>query len=864
MSNTVILTHAGADFDAISSAYAAKMLYPNSIVIHPGSTDVNVQKFIGIFSDVLNFKKVRELPKDFIKDVKRVVVVDTKFKNRVGDGREFLNTKNAQIVVFDHHPGESDIENAICINKNFGANTTILVNLLRLKKINLNPVEATILALGIYEDTGSLSFPQVRAEDFKALEFLFSFGVDMKIIHRFTSPFLQEEQVNLLKTFLDNLKEFRVNGYKIGVTTAGIQKYIAGISILAHKILEMIDLDIVFVLVSLGNTVHIIGRSVSEDLNLSKIAEMLGGGGHPTAISAVIEGDIEEAKERIINAINTGDFYTLKAKDIMSAPVKTIPPDTTIKEAFEVMVKMGYSGLPVEENGRITGIIEKKNVEKAFLYNRRNSPVKQFFSTKIVTVSMNTNLREIEDRMVEEDVGRVLVEYNGKIVGIISRSDLLKAYKFEHLVKEMPSKEENVQILDKKYVAKVLTNALDKYTLKKLKEFGHIGKSLSLEIYLVGGAVRDAFMGKRIVDFDFVLSDAIKFGEYLKKHYNGKVEIYYDTQTVHYEEDGLHFDFVTSRREYYLEKSLVPIVEKATLREDLARRDFSINAMAIDISEKNFGALLDFFGGYEDLIKGTIRVLKPLSFIEDPSRILRAIKYMIELNFKLSKETEFLLKKAVDLGVLRSSKSQRIQEELRELLEKDEIEKVLQLFNNFDITGELFRSKCSKSTIVSIKKFFKSEKDKNKRLLALIFLLYFGKKTVDIKEISQIFGIKVRILEKLIKAKDVLSSLKKKSGVLSPYDLAIELNRIDELYIKAFFLKTRGRLKDFLRDYLTRYRQVKIEITGRDLLNLGLKEGAQFRSIFEMLTKLRLKGIIKTKEEEINYILTHRGEFEWR
>jgi len=188
------------------------------VLIHPGSTDINAQKIINIFSDILNFKKVRDLPKDFISNVSRVVLVDTKFINRVGDGKEFLNISNTQIVIFDHHQGETDIKNAITISKNVGANTTIIVNLLKLKKIKLSPVEATILALGIYEDTGSLSFPQVTTDDFKALEFLFSFGVDMKLIHRFMSPFLQNEQIELLKTLLDNLSEYNISYNKVGIT----------------------------------------------------------------------------------------------------------------------------------------------------------------------------------------------------------------------------------------------------------------------------------------------------------------------------------------------------------------------------------------------------------------------------------------------------------------------------------------------------------------------------------------------------------------------------------------------------------------------------------------------------------------------
>jgi len=863
--NTVILTHAGADFDAIASAFACSKLYPGSVVIHPGSTDINAQKIISLFSPILNFKKMRDLPKDFFENISRIVIVDTRLKNRIGNGVELLEKKNAQIVVIDHHPGETDIENAIVVGKNVGANTTILVNLLRLKKVRLTPIEATILALGIYEDTGSLSFASVTSEDFKALEFLFSFGVDMKLVHRFTSPFLQEEQVGLLKTLLEKLKEYNVNGNKIGITYAEIEKYVPGVSILAHKILEMVDLDVIFVLVKIGNTVHIIGRSVGESFNLSEVAESLNGGGHPTAISATIEGEsIESVSKKILEIVNSSNFYSLKAKDIMSSPVKTIPSNMTVKEAFEIMVKMGFSGLPIEENGKVIGIIEKKNIEKAFLFGKKNSSVKQFYSPRIVTVEAFANLREIEDKMVNEDVGRVLVEHNGKIVGIISRSDLLKAYKFEDMMREIPRSITKTHIPDRKYIAKVIANSTSKETLKLLKEFGKIGSSLNLEIYLVGGAIRDALLGKKIVDFDFVTTEAIALGNKLRKRFDGIIDIFEETETVHFVYNNMNFDFVTARREYYVENSLVPIVEKATLKEDLARRDFTINAMAVDLREKTFGTLYDYFNGYEDLLKGIIRVLKPFSFIEDPSRIFRAIKYMVELGFKLSKETEALLKKAVEIGALFSSRSQRVQEELKELLTKNEIDPVLQLFGNYGITKELFRIKnIPKATVNAIKSFYKHEFDTTKRLKAILFLIFLPKGKINEEEINRIFGIKKNDILKMNEAVSILKGLNKAIKTEDKANLVIRLNRIDQIYIEAYYFKAKGITKKFLKEYLGNLRFIRNELKGEDLKKLGLKEGSQYRKIFDTLTSLRIKGEIKDKNDEIKYLLAHKGEFEW-
>ena len=406
---------------------------------------------------------------------------------------------------------------------------------------------------------------------------------------------------------------------------------------------------------------------------------------------------------------------------------------------------------------------------------------------------------------------------------------------------------------------------MPKEALKILKEFGSIARTLKIDIYLVGGAVRDAFLGKKITDLDFVLLDAVKFGEKLKEKFNGDIEIFKETQTVHFRYRGINFDFATARREYYVENSLVPIIERATLREDLERRDFTINAMAIDIGDENFGELYDFFGGYEDLLKKTIRVLKPLSFVEDPSRIFRAIKYMVELDFKLDRDSEFLLKQAVELGVIRNSRSGRIQEELRELIQKDEIEKIIALFISYNITEEIFRVKnLPKSTISAIKKFYRDTTNPEERVLGFIFLVNLNKKNLVIEDISRILGVKKRVLEKMREATKQLKALKKTIKNTEKEEIVLMLNKIDTVFIKAYFYKVNGVVKDFLKAYFEFFRNIKIETTGKDLVSLGLKPGKQYKKIFETLTKLKIKGIIKNKDDELKYILSNREEFEWK
>ena len=233
---TVILTHSGSDFDAISSMYTAEKLYPGSFLIHPGSLDVSTQKLAHFFGDMLRLIKVKELPDKIKNSIERVIVVDTKIFNRIGDGKEFVRKKGVEVIIFDHHPHSShDIKKAKIIFKNYGANTTLLVELLEKKRIPLTTFEATFIALGIYEDTGSFMFPSTSVADFAAMKYLASFGVNMKVVNHFLSPSLGEDQIHLYKELLDNIEECNIKGARIAIASGKMSAYTPGISLIAHR-----------------------------------------------------------------------------------------------------------------------------------------------------------------------------------------------------------------------------------------------------------------------------------------------------------------------------------------------------------------------------------------------------------------------------------------------------------------------------------------------------------------------------------------------------------------------------------------------------------------------------------------------------
>jgi len=866
--STVILTHAGADLDAISSIFAASKLYPGSIIINPGSLDINAQKIVSIFGESIKLSKVKEIPLRVKRNIKRIIIVDTKSFERIGEGKELIKlNQNAEIIVFDHHPGESDLKNSKIIFRKCGANTTILVDLLRRKRVVLNPFEATLIAFGIFEDTGSFSFPSTTQEDFSSMTYLFSFGVDMKIIHHYLSPFLGTDQINLLRSLLNNFEEYKIKGSKVAIAFGEMETYVPGLSLIAHKLIELIDVDVVFVVVKMKRDTYIIGRSTSPDFNLIPIISQFNGGGHPTAASTLVRDiSFDEIRDRIINATASSYFPVLKAYHIMSSPVKTVHPSTTIKEALNIMIRMGYSGLPIEENGRITGMISKRDLEKVLFFEKRERPVKQFYSPLIIKVEADSDLREIEETMIKNNTGRVLVEQEGEIKGIISRSDLLRAYKIKEELSETSSRVSPSFFLPKKeLVRKLIEYSMPKKIIQYMKTFGRVAEENSLEIFLVGGAVRDLFLKIESLDFDFVVSDALKFGDKIKKTFKGKIKFYQDTQTVHFSSDSISFDFATARREYYTEKSIIPIVEKASLKEDLARRDFTINAIALNILPKRFGEIHDFYGGYSDLANRKIRVLHSMSFIEDPSRILRAVKYMVKLGFSLSEDTEYLLRKALELNVLKSKHSQRILNELNELFVLDKASEAIKIMEKLGILENIFGiKKISSRTYDRISRaqdYSQKYNIKEDFSLILLTILLEGHTKQQKEKILNYLSLRRSSIASFMNSTSLITKFHKNFYKIPEEELFFILRSTKEYVSIAYLTKATGNEKAFIKDYFEKLRPIRIETKGTDLIRLGIKEGPVFRQIFDELLKLKIKGKIKNKHDEITYISKNKEKF---
>lgn len=215
-----------------------------------------------------------------------------------------------------------------------------------------------------------------------------------------------------------------------------------------------------------------------------------------------------------------------------------------------------------------------------------------------------------------------------------------------------------------------------------IKLIGEAADRENFSVYIVGGPVRDVLLGLSSCDLDFVIEgDGIKFAEILNKNLGGSLKEYraFKTATINFKK--MKIDIVTARSESYEKPAAYPKVTPGDIKEDLFRRDFTINAMAISLNKTNFGRLVDFYGGTGDLKKGLVRIMHEGSFIDDPTRIFRAVRFSTRFNFKIEPRTKKLIKEAILDGLIGEVNRGRIKKEVELFLKEKDPRKCLDAFS---------------------------------------------------------------------------------------------------------------------------------------------------------------------------------------
>jgi len=678
--STIITTHINADFDGIASLLAAQKLYPGSFVVFPGAQETSSKSFfVNSMAYLYNMVNVDEID---LSSVDRLVLVDTKRKERIGRLAELVEKTDMDIHVYDHHPSSAgDIQPDMEVNEPTGATVTILTHLLKEKKeIEISSEEATVMCLGIYEDTGSFTFSSTTEKDLTAAAFLLSKGANLNIVSDMISREITPEQVLILNDMIRSSSHYRIGGVDVVLTSISTEEFIPDFAFLVHKMLKMESLSAIFSIVRMGSKIYIIARSRVPEVDVAEILKPLGGGGHAFAASATIrDKTLAQTEGLLVDMLYKTIRSVRQAKDIMSSPAITIAPSVTCKHAGQHMTRYNVNALLVTDTTKnkrvLLGFISRQVIEKALYHNLGDVPVREYMSSELATVDTTADISEIQEKIIGNKQRILPVVNRGTIKGVITRTDLLNILvsqnRDSHLEKPIPfSKPLNARTRN---IKRLMEERIPRHRIDILRSIGKTASEIGCAAYAIGGFVRDLFLYRSNEDIDIVIEgDGIEFSKKYAENEDVRIHTHekFGTAVIIFP-DGFKIDVASARTEYYRFPAALPIVEMSSIKLDLFRRDFTINTLAIQLTPGNFGVLIDFFSAQRDIKEKVIRILHNMSFVEDPTRAFRAIRFEQRFGFTIGKLTSDLIKNAVKMDFFSRLSGKRVFTELRLILEEE-------------------------------------------------------------------------------------------------------------------------------------------------------------------------------------------------
>jgi len=859
-----------ADFDAIGAMLAAQKIYPEAVIIFPGSQEKSLRDFF-IHSMGYLFNMADPSGIDF-SQTQRLVLVDTRQRNRLTGVSGLLEKEGLIIDVYDHHPPMSDdITGNLDVSKPYGATTTILSEILKKKGIRLSPEEATVMALGIYEDTGNFIYSSTTPADFIQAAYLLDCGADLNTIASLVVKEMRTEQVTWLNELINEISSQRINGIQVHLSVISSAAYIPDLASIVQKIVRMENLDIYFAVVLMGSKINVIARNRLPEIDVGKLLAGFGGGGHSYAASAKVEGQtLAQVEISILDMIKQQLRSLRVTKKLMSSPAITIDLNQTCREAAALMTRYNINTLlAVNQTREYEGYITRQVVEKLLFHKLGSQLVSDYMNSEAQWVTLDADLAQIEEKLIERKLRIIPVINENRIMGVITRTDLLD-YLVEHNreISQIEKQVINRPNAKKKYVRHLLDQRLDNKTKKLLTDIGLAGDQLGMDVYVVGGFVRDLMLDRPIEDVDIVVEgNGITFARHFAKTRGGRVHPHHKFNTaVIVLEDNFKVDVASARREYYTMPAALPIVENSSIKLDMARRDFTINTLAIALNPAIYGILIDYFGAGRDLKDKTIRIIHNLSFVEDPTRIFRAIKFSNRFGFNIGKVTFTLIKNALKIDTFKHLSGLRVLSELKQIFgEQDPIPAIKTM-------AEYGIDKVIHKELSVTPKTYELFEAVNKTLTwhdllyvddayprwAVYFMAWLNRHPFRVcNEILNRLMVPLKerqiLMDRRYKVENRLSLIESNFPITRQEMYWALINFKTECLLYMMALSKNEEIQKAISNFYTHHRHVSTIIKGRDLLAIGIRPGPIYTKILNLILNEKLDEKLTTRKEELDF-----------
>lgn len=429
----IIVAHDVADFDAVAASVAASRLYPQAVVVRRRLEAPTVHAFLALHRERFPFVNHFDVDQSA---VERWVIVDVRRSSRLEDfdvllGRHADPGDPLEVHVYDHHAAEhDDLHGTFERVEPVGAVTTLLVERIAEANLEVDPLEVTLYALGIYTDTGSLSYAGTTPRDVRAAAWLLERGASLAMLNRYLRPTLSDRQREVLAHVLGNVETHRVGSVEVGVSIVSMKKAIGGLALVTSEACKLGQASALFAIYAIADKkVQIVARTRRSVLDVAQALSRLGGGGHGDAASATVK-DVSprDVRDSILEALRANPPHPRTVRELMSSPVRTVDADVTLGDIGRSLREWRHTGVPVMKNGRLAGILSRRDVERASEAQKLHLPCSSHMSSPVKTIGPEASLDDAMTLMTSKGLGRLpVVSEDGAMIGIVSRSDILRA-----------------------------------------------------------------------------------------------------------------------------------------------------------------------------------------------------------------------------------------------------------------------------------------------------------------------------------------------------------------------------------------------------------------------------------------------------
>ncbi len=864
----VITTHLNADFDCLASMMAAKKLYPEAHLVLPGSAESLVEEFLNEERPLLEFTRIKDIP---LGQVKLLVVVDTHTPERIGVLADLMRSPKVEVHVYDHHSDpQHELKVSQSIIKERGATTTIFHEILLAKNIPLTPEECTLMTLGIYQDTHSLVTVSTTPEDLIAAGDLIKRGAELSRVSSFMRQKLNSEQLEIFNELVSSLETHMINGVDVTLVFASSDHFVRDLAYVVQSVMDMENLEAVFALVRLDKRIYLIARSSIAEVNVAELAQVFGGGGHGSAASATIkELTLQQVKEKLLSELERLVQPLSRVGDIMHAPAISVDVNDTIESVEKKLTQYNLNTLPVLNSGKPVGLITRQIVEKAIYHAMEKDSAEDLMISRIAVTSPDDYFKSLIPIVIEEKQKLIpVVDADNLMVGVVSRGDLLRVLHNDMLQQEDAAK---VMFMGKagapKNLKSLIKERLAKDVFRHLESIAQIGDRLNISVYAVGGFVRDLFLNIPNQDIDIVVEgEGINFASCLAEELGGRVKSHekFGTSVVIFP-DGYRIDVATARMEYYEHPGALPTVEKSSIKSDLFRRDFTINSMAVKLTGTNAFCLIDFFNGERDLRSREIHVLHSLSFIEDPCRLFRAIRFEQRFGFSMGRQAEAFMKNTIKKRLVDSLSGMRLFNEIKLLLNEKSPMDCIRRMKEFElfqfVSSQMLSSPHDLEVLERLESIFPwadrviSPPKPEVWYVYFLGLFYPLDEDAFLKAADRLHlttRMKNSLRDDRAHIRECMQKLvsKKEWGPKEIYHTFSSLSVEAVVFLMA--LSSAERLNQYANIYFTQYQgKAELSLTGDDLVEMGLEPGPVFQSVLNELREARVMGEVNSREEEV-------------